>query len=103
MNQGAVRPIEVQIPANSPLRPRLINAAVCAGNRRTWDGTSGVHANMTNTHITDPEFLECRYLGGDWIVRDIDFRLPIKLSILSERGAFRLYGLEGGGGGKRGR
>ncbi|KAK7747582.1 hypothetical protein SLS62_009081 [Diatrype stigma] len=172
LNQGAIRPIEVQIPADSLLRPSE-EAAVCAGNvltsqrivdvifrafgamaasqgcmnnltfgtddgddtfgyyeticggsggGPTWDGTSGVHTNMTNTRITDPEVLERRYPvvlrrfclrpgsggvgahpGGDGIVRDVEFRLAgIKVSILSERRAFAPYGLEGGEDGKRG-
>ncbi|KAL1852997.1 hypothetical protein Plec18170_005579 [Paecilomyces lecythidis] len=92
-----------------------------AGGGPTWDGTSGVHTNMTNTRITDPEVLERRYPvilrqfglregsggagahpGGDGIIRDIEFRIPIKVSILSERRAFAPYGLEGGEDGKRG-
>ncbi|KAH8678956.1 Hydantoinase B/oxoprolinase-domain-containing protein [Tricladium varicosporioides] len=92
-----------------------------SGGGPTWDGTSGVHTNMTNTRITDPEILERRYPvilrrfclregsggegahpGGEGIVRDIEFSIPIKASILSERRAFRPYGLMGGGDGKRG-
>ncbi|KAI1389951.1 Hydantoinase B/oxoprolinase-domain-containing protein [Hypoxylon trugodes] len=92
-----------------------------AGGGPTWDGASGVHTNMTNTRITDPEILERRYPvilrrfclregsggaglhpGGDGIIRDIEFCLPIKVSILSERRAFAPYGLEGGEDAKRG-
>ena len=92
-----------------------------SGGGPTWDGTSGVHTNMTNTRITDPEVLERRYpvilerfclregsggngkyRGGDGIVRDIVFRTPTKVSILSERRTFAPYGLEGGDDGKRG-
>jgi 5-oxoprolinase (ATP-hydrolysing) len=171
LNQGAIRPIQVLIPANSLLKPSA-DAAVCAGNvltsqrivdvifkafnavaasqgcmnnltfgsddaengfgyyeticggsggGPTWNGTSGVHTNMTNTRITDPEILERRYpvvlrrfclregsggegwhAGGDGIIRDIEFSIPSKASILSERRAMRPYGLEGGGDGKRG-
>lgn len=76
---------------------------------------------MTNTRITDPEILERRYPvilrrfclregsggaglhpGGEGIIRDIEFCLPIKVSILSERRAFAPYGLEGGEDAKRG-
>ncbi|KAI1370860.1 hydantoinase B/oxoprolinase [Hypoxylon crocopeplum] len=93
-----------------------------AGGGPTWNGASGVHTNMTNTRITDAEILERRYPvilrqfclregsggsgvhpGGEGIVRDIEFCLPIKVSILSERRAFAPYGLEGGEDGKRGR
>lgn len=92
-----------------------------AGGGPTWDGVSGIHTNMTNTRITDPEILERRYPvvlrqfclrpgsggaglhpGGDGIIRDIEFSLPIKVSILSERRAFAPYGMEGGEDGKRG-
>lgn len=84
-------------------------------------GTSGIHTNMTNTRITDPEILEKRYPiilrrfclrpgsggvgqynGGDGIIRDVEFSMPIKASILSERRAFSPYGLNGGGDGMRG-
>ncbi len=93
-----------------------------AGGGPTWDGRGGVHTNMTNTRITDPEVLERRYPvvlrrfclragsggagahpGGDGVVRDIEFRIPVQASILSERRAFAPYGLEGGHEGQRGR
>ncbi|KAH8892116.1 hypothetical protein GQ53DRAFT_863833 [Thozetella sp. PMI_491] len=92
-----------------------------AGGGPTWDGVSGVHTNMTNTRITDPEILERRYPvilrqfclrensggagqhpGGDGIIRDLEFSLPIQVSILSERRAFAPYGMNGGSDGKRG-
>ncbi|KAF1983548.1 hypothetical protein K402DRAFT_465916 [Aulographum hederae CBS 113979] len=80
-----------------------------------WDGTSGVHTHMTNTRITDAEVFERRYpvilrefglrrgsggqgrhRGGDGVVRDIEFRIPVQVSILSERRVYHPYGLEGG-------
>lgn len=86
-----------------------------------WNGTSGVHTNMTNTRITDPESLERRYPvilkqfglrsgsggrgarpGGDGVVRDVEFRVPMTASILSERRAFAPYGMCGGQDGTRG-
>lgn len=92
-----------------------------SGAGPTWDGTSGVHTNMTNTRITDPESLERRYpvilrrfglrsgsggrgarRGGDGVVREVEFRLPMTASILSERRAFAPYGMRGGGDGARG-
>lgn len=92
-----------------------------SGAGPTWDGTSGVHTNMTNTRITDPESLERRYPvilrrfglrpksggsgvrpGGDGVVRDVEFRVPMTASILSERRAFAPYGMHGGGEGARG-
>jgi 5-oxoprolinase (ATP-hydrolysing) len=70
---------------------------------------------MTNTRITDAEVFERRYpvllrefslragsggagkyRGGDGVVRDIEFRVPVQASILSERRVYRPYGLEGG-------
>lgn len=92
-----------------------------SGAGPAWDGTSGVHTNMTNTRITDPESLERRYPvilrqfglraesgghgarpGGDGVVREVEFRVPMTASILSERRAFAPYGMAGGGEGKRG-
>ncbi|EXJ93815.1 5-oxoprolinase (ATP-hydrolysing) [Capronia coronata CBS 617.96] len=92
-----------------------------SGGGPGWKGTSGVHTNMTNTRITDPEILERRYPvilrrfslregsggcglypGGDGVVRDIEVSIPMKVSILSERRSFAPYGLMGGGDGERG-
>lgn len=92
-----------------------------SGAGPTWDGTSGVHTHMTNTRITDSEVFEKRYPvilrefslrehsagqglhpGGNGIVRDIEFRIPVQVSILSERRVFAPYGLEGGGPGQCG-
>jgi 5-oxoprolinase (ATP-hydrolysing) len=80
-----------------------------------WEGTSGVHTHMTNTRITDAEVFERRYpvllhefslrpnsggngqhRGGDGVIRDIEFRIPVQVSILSERRVYRPYGLHGG-------
>ncbi|ROV92745.1 hypothetical protein VMCG_09038 [Cytospora schulzeri] len=80
-----------------------------------WDGTSGVHTHMTNTRITDQEVFERRYpvilrefsiregsggpgqhRGGDGVIRDIEFRIPVQVSILSERRVYHPYGLAGG-------
>lgn len=86
-----------------------------SGAGSTWDGTSGVHVHMTNTRITDAEVFERRYPvilrefslragsggkgqhnGGDGVIRDIEFRIPLQVSILSERRVYRPYGLNGG-------
>ncbi|KAF8542503.1 Hydantoinase/oxoprolinase-domain-containing protein [Trichophaea hybrida] len=80
-----------------------------------WDGTSGVHTHMTNTRITDAEIFERRYPvilrefsiregsrglgeyeGGDGVVRDIEFRVSVQVSILSERRIYHPYGMAGG-------
>ncbi|OSX81312.1 hypothetical protein BU14_0022s0033 [Porphyra umbilicalis] len=87
----------------------------------TWDGASGVHTHMTNTRITDAETLERRYpvvlrewhlragsggggahRGGDGVVRTIEFRAPLTVSILSERRETAPWGAAGGGDGARG-
>uniref|UniRef100_A0A8D0HJC7 5-oxoprolinase, ATP-hydrolysing n=1 Tax=Sphenodon punctatus TaxID=8508 RepID=A0A8D0HJC7_SPHPU len=86
-----------------------------AGAGPCWHGRSGVHTHMTNTRITDPEILEKRYpvllrcfelargtggagqfRGGDGVRRELLFREEMVLSVLSERRAFRPYGLQGG-------
>ncbi len=70
---------------------------------------------MTNTRITDAEVFERRYpvllrefglrsgsagkgqhRGGEGVIRDIEFRIPVQVSILSERRVHRPYGLAGG-------
>ncbi|KAL1886938.1 hypothetical protein Cpir12675_006834 [Ceratocystis pirilliformis] len=92
-----------------------------AGAGPTWDGSSGVHTHMTNTRITDPEVFEKRYpcilrefsirrgsggsglhSGGDGIVRDIEFTLPVQLSIISERRTRAPHGMHGGQDGQMG-
>ncbi|KAF3077965.1 hypothetical protein TWF102_004031 [Orbilia oligospora] len=86
-----------------------------SGAGSDWDGTSGVHTHMTNTRITDAEVFERRYPvilrefsirkgsrgrgehdGGDGVIRDIEFRIPVQVSILSERRVFKPYGMAGG-------
>lgn len=76
---------------------------------------------MTNTRITDPEILEQRqpvilrafslrhgsggqgrFRGGDGVVRSLQFRAPLVMSILSERRALAPFGLDGGQAGARG-
>lgn len=92
-----------------------------SGAGPTWDGTSGVQCHMTNTRMTDPEIFEQRYpvilhkfglrgnsggaglhKGGDGLVREIEFKRPVVVSILSERRVHAPRGLNGGKGGSRG-
>ncbi|KAH0737036.1 hypothetical protein KY290_035741 [Solanum tuberosum] len=87
----------------------------------TWDGTSAVQCHMTNTRMTDPEIFEQRYpvilhkfgirensggagqhKGGDGIIREIEFKRPVIVSILSERRVHAPRGLMGGADGARG-
>ncbi|KAI5679738.1 hypothetical protein M9H77_00965 [Catharanthus roseus] len=92
-----------------------------SGAGPSWDGTSGVQCHMTNTRMTDPEIFEQRYpvllhrfglrensggagvhRGGDGLVREIEFRRPVVVSILSERRVHSPRGLNGGKDGARG-
>lgn len=87
-----------------------------------WNGTNAVHTNMTNTRMTDTEVLERRYpvilrefcirngsggngkyKGGNGATRDIEFRVSMTTSILSERRVTSPNGLNGGKNGKRGK
>eukprot|EP01134_Creolimax_fragrantissima_P002593 CFRG2593T1 len=86
-----------------------------------WHGRSGVHTHMTNTRITDPEILEQRYpiilrqfglrpgsggdglyKGGDGVIREMEFRRKLIVSLLTERRSMQPYGLNGGHPGARG-
>ncbi|GMM58285.1 5-oxoprolinase [Maudiozyma humilis] len=86
-----------------------------------WNGTAAVHTNMTNTRMTDTEVFERRYPvilrrfcvrqgsggrgkyhGGDGVIRDVEFRLPLQASVLSERRVTAPHGLSGGEDGVRG-
>lgn len=69
---------------------------------------------MTNTRITDIEIVERRYpvhvrkftlrsgsggdgrfKGGDGVIRELMFRSPLTLSVLTERRVLQPYGLQG--------
>lgn len=93
-----------------------------SGAGPSWNGIGGVHTHMTNTRITDLEILENRYplilkrfclrndnsggdgefYGGEGIHREILFRKPVILSVLTERRVLQPYGLNGGKPGKQG-
>lgn len=100
-----------------------VGETICGGSGAgpSWHGTSGVHIHMTNTRITDPEVYELRYpiilrrfeiregsggggkyRGGDGVVREIEFRIPLSVSMLSERRVIRPYGMAGGSPGQAG-
>ncbi len=93
-----------------------------AGAGPSWHGQSAVHTHMTNTRITDPEVLEQRYPvllrefsirkgsggrgkfnGGDGVIREIEFLVPLKVAVLSERRVYAPYGLDGGEPGEKGK
>ncbi len=86
-----------------------------------FHGASAVHQHMTNTRITDPEIMEFRYpvqlrsmairkssggvgrwQGGDGIVRQILFKVPVTLTLLSQHRKIAPYGMNGGASGKTG-
>ncbi|KAF7190774.1 hypothetical protein HII31_07933 [Pseudocercospora fuligena] len=100
-----------------------VGETICGGSGAGpgWHGTSGVHVHMTNTRITDAEVYELRYpiilrqfsiregsggdgryRGGDGVIREIEFRMPLSVSMLSERRVVRPYGMAGGGPGQAG-
>jgi N-methylhydantoinase B/oxoprolinase/acetone carboxylase alpha subunit len=92
------------------------------GASRDRDGLSGVHSHMTNSLNTPLEALE-NYLplrirryslrkgsggagrrkGGEGIVREYEFFVPARVTIMSERRAFAPYGQAGGKPGAPGR
>ncbi len=86
-----------------------------SGATRERDGADAVHTHMTNTRITDPEVFERRApvvvrrfairhgsggagrtRGGDGVVREIEFREAVEVSILSQHRIERPYGVDGG-------
>ncbi|KAJ6036122.1 hypothetical protein N7540_000401 [Penicillium herquei] len=87
-----------------------------------WHGEHAIQAHSTNTKITDAEVVEKRtpviirrhainpgtggngqYRGGNGAVREIEARVPLKFSILSDRRVFAPYGMNGGGPGQVGK
>lgn len=93
-----------------------------SGAGPTWHGASGVQGHSTNTRTTDPEVIEKRtqvlvrkyeirentggdgeWKGGDGVTREIEARMDLRFSILSERRVYSPYGMEGGGDGSVGR
>jgi N-methylhydantoinase B len=85
------------------------------------DGLSGVHVHMTNTLNTPVEAFEYAYpmritryqlrdhsggngmaRGGDGLIREIMFKVPTEMTLLTERRRFAPYGLQDGEPGKPG-
>lgn len=90
---------------------------ICGGSGAGpgFDGADAVHQHMTNTRITDPEVMEHRYpvvveafairsgsggagqwRGGNGVIRSIEFREPMDVTLLTERRETQPYGLNGG-------
>lgn len=80
-----------------------------------YHGAHGTHVHSTNTRATDPEVIEKRtavlirkneirpgsggrgrWTGGCGITREVEARIPLTFSILSDRRVFRPYGMAGG-------
>ena len=93
---------------------------ICGGSGAGpgFAGTDAVHTHMTNSRLTDPEVLEIRhpvrvrrfgirrgsggvgrYRGGDGAEREIEFLVPMRVSLLSGRRRVAPFGLLGGGDG----
>ena len=86
-----------------------------AGATQFGRGADAVHSHMTNTRLTDPEILESRYpvvlrefairhgsggagrfSGGQGMIREIEFRQPLTVSLLTSRRVSQPYGMAGG-------
>lgn len=93
-----------------------------SGAGEGFDGTAAVQTHMTNSRLTDPEVLEARFpvlvrnfsirtgsggagrwRGGDGVVRALEFREPMSVSILSGHRRVPPYGMSGGEPGALGR
>lgn len=86
-----------------------------------WHGEHAVNVHSTNTRNTDAEVIEKRtavlvrryeirrgsggpgkWNGGDGTIREIEARIPLKSSILSDRRVHQPYGMNGGLPGRQG-
>ena len=97
---------------------------ICGGTGAGPDfmGGSCVQGHMTNSRLTDPEVLERRFpvrlrqlrrrqgsggqgqrVGGDGVVRVLELKAPLQVSLLSGRRLYAPPGLHGGGSGESGR
>lgn len=80
-----------------------------------WHGEHAVQVHSTNTKITDAEVVEKRtpvlvtrheiahdtggrgeFCGGNGSIREIEARIPLRFSILSDRRVYAPYGMNGG-------
>ena len=96
---------------------------ICGGTGATPDGAGAdaVHTHMTNTRLTDPEVLEHRFpvrlhrfairvgsggaglhVGGDGVVRELEFLKAVDVSLLTSRRNCQPFGLAGGAAGRAG-
>ena len=80
-----------------------------------WHGEHAVQVHSTNTKITDAEVVEKRtpvlitkheiakgtggrgeFCGGNGAIREVEARIPLRFSILSDRRVYAPYGMNGG-------
>ncbi|KAF2141015.1 uncharacterized protein K452DRAFT_319288 [Aplosporella prunicola CBS 121167] len=108
---------EVPNPYGGPEHSFAFGETICGGSgaTATASGADAVHVHMTNTRITDVETLERRYpvvlrqfsirsgsggsgfhKGGEGVIRDIECRVPIRFSVITERRAVAPCGMAGG-------
>ncbi len=118
-SQGTMNNLLFQVDGEPPYYETIGGGG---GGSEGCDGGSAVQVHMTNTRITDPEFLELRhpgvrlrrflvrrgsggrgrYRGGDGIIREVEFLNRATVSIVSERRAVPPKGIKGGENGLRG-
>jgi len=118
-SQGTMNNLLFMVEGSSPYYETIAGGAGATAQR---NGASGVQVHMTNTRITDPEVLEIRQdgvrlvrfslrrgsggdgrmRGGDGLVREILFKRPAEVTIISERRVSTPYGMDGGGCGRSG-
>lgn len=91
------------------------------GAGENFNGQSGVQVHTTNTRMTDSESFEKKFpcilrkyeintgtggsglnKGGDGVVREIEFTVPMQATCLMQRRVFAPYGMNGGSPGRRG-
>ncbi|MED6125826.1 5-oxoprolinase [Stylosanthes scabra] len=94
LNQGCLAPVKILIPEGSFLSPSD-SAAVVGGNVLTSQRITdfGLRENSGGDGVRR---------GGDGLLREIEFRSPVVVSILSERRVHAPRGLKGGKNGARG-
>ena len=63
----------------------------------------GARLLVLNKHLRAGSGGRGALAGGEGVVREVEFRGPLQVSILSERRAFAPWGAQGGGEGARGR
>ncbi len=118
-SQGTMNNLLFEVEGESPYYETLGGGY---GATEGCDGASAIQVHMTNTRITDPEVLELRhpgimlkrfiirrnsggrgrYRGGNGLIREILFKKPATVTIISERRSKAPFGLHGGAAGRAG-